>query len=568
MCIRDRVTIGPNIDDGFFYDFARDTPFTLDDLAKIEARMHEIVSQDVATRREVWPRDEAVAHFEKLGEFYKAELIRAIPAGEDVSIYFHGDWHDLCRGPHFASTGKIGQAFKLTKIAGAYWRGDSNNPQLQRIYGTAWRDDKELAAYLYRLEEAEKRDHRKIGKEMELFTFSPDVGAGLPLWMPNGMVIRQELEFLALQEERKDGYRRVATPHIAKETLYYRSRHLPYYSEGMYTPLDIDGENYYLRPMNCPHHHLIFGATRHSYREMPIRIAEYGQDYRYEASGGLSGLMRVRGFCMNDAHIYCRYDQAKEEFIRVLRLHARYYDLMDIKEYYMRLSLPDMNKLDKYVDEPQKWLDAMTIIKQAMDESGYHYVEGKGEAAFYGPKIDFMIKSAIGTEYTISTNQLDFLATQTFDLKYVGEDGADHPVYVIHRAPLGTHERFTAFLIEHYAGAFPTWLAPIQARVIPISDKVSDYAQKVLDALFQAPVVNGTAGLRVDIDTTAERMQKKIRDAQLQKIPYMLVVGEREAAEGKVAVRLRSGKDLGAMPVEAFVERIKREAETRKETVD
>ena len=563
-----QVTIGPNIDDGFFYDFARDTPFTLDDLAKIEARMHEIVSQDVATRREVWPRDEAVAHFEKLGEFYKAELIRAIPAGEDVSIYFHGDWHDLCRGPHFASTGKIGQAFKLTKIAGAYWRGDSNNPQLQRIYGTAWRDDKELAAYLYRLEEAEKRDHRKIGKEMELFTFSPDVGAGLPLWMPNGMVIRQELEFLALQEERKDGYRRVATPHIAKETLYYRSRHLPYYSEGMYTPLDIDGENYYLRPMNCPHHHLIFGATRHSYREMPIRIAEYGQDYRYEASGGLSGLMRVRGFCMNDAHIYCRYDQAKEEFIRVLRLHARYYDLMDIKEYYMRLSLPDMNKLDKYVDEPQKWLDAMTIIKQAMDESGYHYVEGKGEAAFYGPKIDFMIKSAIGTEYTISTNQLDFLATQTFDLKYVGEDGADHPVYVIHRAPLGTHERFTAFLIEHYAGAFPTWLAPIQARVIPISDKVSDYAQKVLDALFQAPVVNGTAGLRVDIDTTAERMQKKIRDAQLQKIPYMLVVGEREAAEGKVAVRLRSGKDLGAMPIEAFVERIKREAETRKETVD
>ena len=563
-----QVTIGPNIDDGFFYDFARETPFTLDDLAKIEARMHEIVSQDVATRREVWPRDEAVAHFEKLGEFYKAELIRAIPAGEDVSIYFHGDWHDLCRGPHFASTGKIGQAFKLTKIAGAYWRGDSNNPQLQRIYGTAWRDDKELAAYLYRLEEAEKRDHRKIGKEMELFTFSPDVGAGLPLWMPNGMVIRQELEFLALQEERKDGYRRVATPHIAKETLYYRSRHLPYYSEGMYTPLDIDGENYYLRPMNCPHHHLIFGATRHSYREMPIRIAEYGQDYRYEASGGLSGLMRVRGFCMNDAHIYCRYDQAKEEFIRVLRLHARYYDLMDIKEYYMRLSLPDMNKLDKYVDEPQKWLDAMTIIKQAMDESGYHYVEGKGEAAFYGPKIDFMIKSAIGTEYTISTNQLDFLATQTFDLKYVGEDGADHPVYVIHRAPLGTHERFTAFLIEHYAGAFPTWLAPIQARVIPISDKVSDYAQKVLDALFQAPVVNGTAGLRVDIDTTAERMQKKIRDAQLQKIPYMLVVGEREAAEGKVAVRLRSGKDLGAMPIEAFVERIKREAETRKETVD
>ena len=563
-----QVTIGPTIEDGFYYDFARETPFTPDDLAKIEAKMHEIVSQDVPTHREVWQRDDAIAHFEKMGEFYKAELIRAIPAGEDVSIYFHGDWHDLCRGPHFASTGKIGQAFKLTKIAGAYWRGDSNNPQLQRIYGTAWRDDKELAAYLYRLEEAEKRDHRKLGKELELFTFSPDIGAGLPLWMPNGMVIRQELEFLALQEERKDGYRRVATPHITKEALFYRSRHLPYYADSMYSPLDIDGENYYLRPMNCPFHHTIYGATRHSYRELPLRIAEYGQDYRYEASGGLSGLMRVRGFCMNDAHIYCRYDQAKEEFIRVMHLHARYYDLMDIKDYYMRLSLPDLDKLDKYVDQPQKWLDALGIIRAAMTESGYPFVEAKGEAAFYGPKIDFMIRSAIGTEYTISTNQLDFLATQTFDLTYIAEDGSEQPVYVIHRAPLGTHERFTAFLIEHYAAAFPTWLAPIQARVIPISDKVSDYAQKVLDTLFQTPVVNGTAGLRVDIDTTAERMQKKIRDAQLQKIPYMLVVGEREAAEGKVAVRLRSGKDLGAMPLETFIARIKKEAETRKETAD
>jgi threonyl-tRNA synthetase len=563
-----QVTIGPTIEDGFYYDFARETPFTPDDLAKIEAKMHEIVSQDVPTHREVWPRDKAIEHFEKMGEFYKAELIRSIPAGEDVSIYFHGDWHDLCRGPHFASTGKIGQAFKLTKIAGAYWRGDSNNPMLQRIYGTAWRDDKELAAYLHRLEEAEKRDHRKLGKELELFTFSPDIGAGLPLWMPNGMVIRQELEFLALQEERKDGYRRVATPHITKESLFYRSRHLPYYADSMYSPLDIDGENYYLRPMNCPFHHTIYGATRHSYRELPLRIAEYGQDYRYEASGGLSGLMRVRGFCMNDAHIYCRYDQAKEEFIRVMHLHARYYDLMDIKDYYMRLSLPDLDKLDKYVDQPQKWLDALGIIRAAMTESGYPFVEAKGEAAFYGPKIDFMIRSAIGTEYTISTNQLDFLATQTFDLTYIAEDGSEQPVYVIHRAPLGTHERFTAFLIEHYAAAFPTWLAPIQARVIPISDKVSDYAQKVLDTLFQTPVVNGTAGLRVDIDTTAERMQKKIRDAQLQKIPYMLVVGEREAAEGKVAVRLRSGKDLGAMPLETFIARIKKEAETRKETAD
>ena len=560
-----QVTIGPAIEDGFYYDFARDEPFTPDDLPKIEAKMREIVARDLPTRRTVWPRDEAMRHFEEIGEKYKAELIRDLPANEEISIYYHGDWHDLCRGPHFASTGKIGQGFKLTKIAGAYWRGDARNAQLQRIYGTAWRDEKELEAYLKRIEEAEKRDHRKLGKELELFTFSPDVGAGLPLWMPNGMVIRQELEFLALQEERKDGYRRVATPHITKEALYYRSRHLPYYADSMYSPLDIDGENYYLRPMNCPHHHLIYLATRHSYRELPLRIAEYGQDYRYEASGGLSGLMRVRGFCMNDAHIYCRYDQAKDEFIRVMRLHARYYDLMDIKEYYMRLSLPDLAKLDKYVDEPEKWLKALDIIKEAMKESGYPYVEAKGEAAFYGPKIDFMIKSAIGTEYTISTNQLDFLATQTFGLTYIGEDGAEHPVYVIHRAPLGTHERFTAFLIEHYAGAFPTWLAPIQARIIPISDKAADYAQKVLETLFATPVVNGTAGLRVDVDTTAERMQKKIREAQLQKIPYMLVVGEREADQGTVAVRLRSGKDLGAMPLGTFIARIKREAETRQD---
>ena len=560
-----QVTIGPAIEDGFYYDFARDTPFTPDDLTKIEAKMREIVKRDLPTRREVWPRDRAIAHFRGLGETYKAELIEGIPAGEDVSIYYHGDWHDLCRGPHFASTGKIGDAFKLTKIAGAYWRGDAKNAQLQRIYGTAWRDSKELDAYLERLAEQEKRDHRKIGKEMELFTFSADVGAGLPLWMPKGMVIRQELEFLALQEERRDGYFRVATPHITKEALYLRSRHLPYYKEDMYSPLDIDGENYYLRPMNCPHHHLIYGATRHSYRELPLRLAEYAQDYRYEASGGLSGLMRVRGFCQNDAHIYCRYDQAKDEFIRVMHLHARYYDLMNIKEYYMRFSLPDLDKLEKYVDQPEKWLAAVDVIRAAMKESGYKYVEAKGEAAFYGPKVDFMIKSVIGTEYAISTNQLDFLATQTFGLTYIGEDGGEHPVYVIHRAPLGSHERFTAFLIEHYAGAFPTWLAPIQARIVPITEKVNDYAQKVRQALFDVPVVNGTAGLRVDIDLAPERMQKKIRDAQLQKIPYMLVVGEREASEGTVAVRLRSGKDLGAIPLETFIARIKREAETRQD---
>jgi threonyl-tRNA synthetase len=560
-----QVTIGPAIHDGFYYDFARDAPFTPEDLPKIEAKMREIVKADLPTRREVWPRDEAVKHFEGMGEKYKAELIASIPSNEDVSIYYHGDWHDLCRGPHFASTGKIGDAFKLTKIAGAYWRGDAKNAQLQRIYGTAWRDQKELDAYLLRLEEQEKRDHRRIGKDLELFTFSPDVGAGLPLWMPNGMVIRQELEFLAVQEERKDGYHRVSTPEITKENLYIRSKHLSFYGEDMYSPLDIEGENYYLKPMNCPHHHMIYLATRHSYRELPLRLAEYGHCYRYEASGGLSGLMRVRGFSQNDAHIYCREDQAKDEFIRVMRLHARYYNLMGIKDYYMRFSLPDLTKKHNFVDEPEEWRKAGEIIRSAMKETGYPYVEAEGEAAFYGPKVDFMIKSVIGTEYAISTNQLDFMATKTFDLQYIGEDGAEHPVYVIHRAPLGSHERFTAFLIEHYAGAFPTWLAPIQARIIPISERANDYAEKVRQALFDVPVVNGTTGLRIDVDTSNERMQKKIRDAQLQKIPYMLVVGEREAQEGKVAVRLRSGKDLGPMALDTFIARIKKEAESRQD---
>jgi threonyl-tRNA synthetase len=563
-----QVTIGPAIENGFYYDFARDQPFTPEDLPKIESKMHEIVKADLPTRREVWPRDDAIRHFESIGEHYKAELIRGIPPDEDVSIYFHGPWHDLCRGPHFVSTGKIGDAFKLTKIAGAYWRGDARNAQLQRIYGTAWRDQKELDAYLKRLEEQEKRDHRRIGKDLHLFTFSPDVGAGLPLWMPNGMVIRQELEFLAMQEERRDGYQRINTPEIAKENLYIRSKHLSFYKEDMYSPLDIEGENYYLKPMNCPHHHMIYLATRHSYRELPVRFAEYGHCYRYEASGGLSGLMRVRGFSQNDAHIYCREDQAKDEFVRVMRLHARYYDLMGIKDYYMRLALPDLSKKHNFVDEPEEWRKAGEIIRSAMQETGYPYVEAEGEAAFYGPKVDFMIKSVIGTEYAISTNQLDFTATKTFDLTYIGEDGAEHSLYVIHRAPLGSHERFTAFLIEHYAGAFPTWLAPIQARIIPISERAVAYGESVRQKLFDVPVVNGTAGLRVDIDTTNERMQKKIRDAQLQKIPYMLVAGEREALEGKVAVRLRSGKDLGPMPLDTFIARIKQEAESRQDVPD
>jgi threonyl-tRNA synthetase len=580
--------VGPAIENGFFYDVELPETLKLEDLEKIELAMRQLKNKKLAFERIEAPIDEAIGLMGKLGQTYKVELLNLLKekgstavvkdTGDDdaigmsegrggvatISLYKTGDFIDLCRGPHVRNTSEIGQ-FKLTKLAGAYWRGDARNPQLQRIYGICFPTKEELEHELWRIEEAKKRDHRKIGHELGLFAFSADVGAGLPLWLPKGMAMRQELEFLALQEERRDGYVRVATPQITREALYYRSRHLPYYKDDMYPPIDIDGENFYLRPMNCPHHHQVYLSAKHSYRELPLRVAEYGQCYRYEPSGGLSKLMRVRGFCMNDAHIYCRHDQAKDEFLKVMHLHARYYDLMGIDEYYMRLSLPDLDKLDKYVNEPAKWVTALEIIREAMKESGYPFKEAEGEAAFYGPKVDFMIKSAIGTEYAISTNQLDFLATETFDLKYVGEDGQEHPVYVIHRAPLGSHERFIAFLIEHFAGAFPTWLAPVQVRVVPITDRTNDYAVKLRDRLFSVPVFNGTGGLRVDVDLANERMQKKIRNAQTEKIPYMLVVGDREAEQGTVAVRLRSGKDLGAMPLEAFIARVKQEAESRKD---
>jgi threonyl-tRNA synthetase len=580
--------VGPAIENGFYYDVDLPETLKLEDLDKIELAMRQLRNKKLPFERIEVPVDEAITLMKELHQDYKVELLQllkekgstavvkdtgdedAVGVGEGaggattISVYKTGDFVDLCRGPHVKDSSAVGQ-FKLNRISGAYWRGNAKNPQLQRIYGICFPTKEEVEYELWRLEEMKKRDHRRIGQDMNLFAFSADVGAGLPLWLPNGMVLRQELEHLALQEERRDGYVRVATPQITKEALYYRSRHLPYYKDDMYPPIDIEGENYYLRPMNCPHHHQIYLAQKHSYRELPLRIAEYGQVYRYEPSGGLSGLMRVRGFCQNDAHIYCRTDQAKDEFLRVMRLHARYYDLMGITEYFMRLSLPDLNKLDKFVNEPAKWLAALEIIRAAMKESGYPFVEAEGDAAFYGPKVDFMIKSAIGTEYAISTNQLDFLATETFDLTYVGEDGQPHPVYVIHRAPLGSHERFVAFLIEHYAGAFPTWLAPVQARVVPITDRANDYALKVRETLFQVPVANGTGGLRVDVDLSNERMQKKIRNAQTEKVPYMLVVGDREAADGTVAVRLRSGKDLGAMSLDALIPRLKQEAESRKD---
>jgi threonyl-tRNA synthetase len=382
------------------------------------------------------------------------------------------------------------------------------------------------------------------------------------------VVLRRELERLALQEERRDGYQPVSTPVITKEALYYRSGHLPYYKDDMYAPLQIDEHNYYLRPMNCPHHHTLYGARPRSHRELPLRFSEWGLCHRFEASGVLTGLMRVRGFTQNDAHIYCAFDQAKDEFIRVMRLHARYYELFGIKDYFMAFSQPDLERLDKYVDAPDKWLAAMAIIRQAMDETGLPFEVRAGDAAFYGPKIDFIIESAVGNEYAISTNQLDFLATERFGLTYVAPDGKDAPVYVIHRAPLGSHERFVAFLIEHYGGRFPTWLAPLQALVVPISDRHHGYALKVRDALFGARVETATGGLRVEADLSAERMQKKIRTAQLQQVPYILVVGDAEEAAGTAAVRLRSGTNLGPMAIDALVERLRQEIDARRDLAE
>lgn len=582
--------VGPAIENGFFYDLDLPESLTQKDLERIEKKMRELKNKNLKYERVELPVDDAIAEMERLGQTYKVELLKllkekgstavaketgdddAVGANENggaltISLYRTGDFVDLCRGPHVDSTSEIG-VFKLMSIAGAYWRGNEKNQQLQRVYGAAFETKEDLEKHLWRLEEAKKRDHRKLGQELEIFTFSDDVGQGLPLWLPNGSVIREELEKLAKEEERRDGYQRVFTPHITKDSLFYRSGHLPYYKEDMYAPIDIEGEAYYLKPMNCPHHHQIYAARPRSYRELPFRIAEYGQVYRYEQSGVLTGLMRVRGFSQNDAHLYCRYDQAKEEFLKVMHLHARYYEMFGIKEYYMRFSKPDLNKLDKYVDAPDKWIAAMNIIQEAMDESGYPYVEAEGEAAFYGPKIDFMIRSAIGNEYAISTNQLDFLASERFNLTYNGDDNQEHPVYVIHRAPLGSHERFVAFLIEHYAGAFPVWLAPVQAVIIPIADRHNEYARKVYEEIFGTPVSNALGGIRVTVDDSRESMQKKIRNAQLKKVPYMLVAGDREAEEGKVSVRLRSGVDLKSMPVAAVIERIKTEIEERRDTQD
>ncbi|USK84331.1 threonine--tRNA ligase [Peribacillus asahii] len=522
--------VGPVIEGGFYYDIDLEESLTPEDLPLIEKEMKKIVNENLEINRIEVSRDEAISRFTEIGDNYKLELIEAIPADQQVTIYEQGEFFDLCRGVHVPSTGKI-KEFKLLSIAGAYWRGDSKNKMLQRIYGTAFFKKEELAEHLRLLEEAKERDHRKIGKELNLFMSSQKVGQGLPLWLPKGATIRRTIERYIVDKEQRLGYDHVYTPVMGSVELYKTSGHWDHYQDGMFPVMEMDNEQLVLRPMNCPHHMMIFKNGIHSYRQLPVRIAELGTMHRYEMSGALSGLQRVRGMTLNDAHIFVRPDQIKDEFKRVVNLILEVYKDFDIKDYSFRLSYRDPADTEKYYDDDAMWEKAQGMLKEAMDELELDYFEADGEAAFYGPKLDVQVRTALGKDETLSTVQLDFLLPERFDLGYVGEDGKQHRPVVIHRGVVSTMERFVAFLIEEYKGAFPTWLAPVQAQVIPVSPAVHlDYAKEVQEKL-QA------AGLRVDLDTRDEKIGYKIREAQMQKIPYMLVVGDNEVKEGSVNVR-------------------------------
>ena len=476
------------------------------------------------------------------------DLLGHLTDGE-ITFYSQGAFTDLCRGPHIPSTGAI-KAIKLTNIAGAYWKGDENNKQLTRLYGITFPTPKELDEYLLMLEEAKKRDHRKLGKELGIYTMDDEIGQGLVLWMPNGTVIIEELEKLAKETEGAGGYKRVVTPHIAKESIYLTSGHLPYYADSMFPPMEMDGEKYYLKPMNCPHHHKIFGAEPKSYRDLPYRIAEYGTCYRYEQSGELFGLMRVRCLHMNDAHIYCSKEQFFEEFKAVNEMYLKYFKIFGIEKYVMRLSLHDPAKLGKkYVDAPKLWQETEAMVRKVLIETGTPFIEVQDEAAFYGPKIDVQIWSIIGREFTLATNQVDFNSGRKFKLEYTTQNNESDIPLIIHRAPLGTHERFIGFLLEHYAGKFPVWLAPLQVKILPISDKFMDYANEVKATLAKS-------GVRVEIDERQEKIGKKIREAELSRVPYMLVVGEKEVAENKLSVRRQGKGDAGSLDLQSFIENI------------
>jgi threonyl-tRNA synthetase len=549
--------VGPPLDNGFYYDIdLGDNKITEEDLLDLEKKMNELAKLNNAFIRAEKAKAEAIAYFTSKGDEYKLDLLQNLEDG-NITFYTQGNFTDLCRGPHIPHTGFI-KAIKLLNIAGAYWKGDEKNKQLTRIYGITFPTQKELDDYLNMLEEAKKRDHRKLGKELSIYTMNDEVGQGLILWMPNGTVIIEELEKLAKQTEEAAGYKRVVTPHIAKENLYLTSGHLPYYADSMFAPMEMDGEKYYLRAMNCPHHHKIFDAEPKSYRDMPYRIAEYGTCYRYEQSGELFGLMRVRCLHMNDAHIYCTKDQFAQEFKAVNNLYLKYFKIFGIEKYVMRLSLHDPEKLgQKYVNEPELWLETEEMVRQVLIEANIPFVEVKGEGAFYGPKIDVQIWSAIGREFTLATNQVDFAQPRSFKLSFTNQNNEPEIPLIIHRAPLGTHERFIGFLLEHYAGKFPVWLAPLQVKILPISDKFLDYATTVKTALQQR-------GVRVEMDDRNEKIGKKIREAELARVPYMLVVGEKEASGNKLSVRRQGKGDIGQLSVDEFIHNIVEEIINRK----
>ena len=538
-----KLGVGPVIEGGFYYDIDVDQPISSEDLATIEKEMKKIVNENIEVVRKEVTRDEALDFFKE--DEYKVELIGAIPADENVTIYEQGDFADLCRGVHVPSTGKI-KEFKLLSVAGAYWRGNSDNKMLQRIYGTAFFKKEDLAEHLRLLEEAKERDHRKIGKELNLFTTSQKVGQGLPIWLPKGATIRRVIERYIVDKEQRLGYDHVYTPVLGSKELYQTSGHWDHYQDDMFPPMEMDNETLVLRPMNCPHHMMVYKNDIHSYRELPIRIAELGMMHRYEMSGALSGLQRVRAMTLNDAHIFVRPDQIKDEFKRVVRLVQEVYKDFNLKDYTFRLSYRDPENTEKYYDDDAMWERAQAMLKETMDELELPYFEAEGEAAFYGPKVDIQVKTALGKEETLSTVQLDFLLPERFDLTYVGEDGKQHRPVVIHRGVVSTMERFVAFLIEEYKGAFPTWLAPVQVQVIPVSpDAHLEYAKEVQEKL-QA------AGLRVDLDHRNEKIGYKIREAQMQKIPYMLVLGDKEVEENAVNVRKYGEQKSETMSFEDF----------------
>jgi len=560
-----KIAIGPAIEDGFYYDFDLPRPLTPEDLEAIERRMREIIRGAHPFERRVLSAEEARRLF--ADQPYKLELIDDLEKGEmdehgnpldekpELSIYKHDQFVDLCRGPHVENTRQLNpDAIKLLNVAGAYWRGDERRPMLQRIYGTAWTTPEELERYLWKLEEAQKRDHRKLGRELDLFTVSEEVGPGLILWSPKGGMVRKIVEDFCRAEHERGGYEFVYSPHIGKAQLWETSGHLDWYQDGMYSPLDIEGQKYFLKPMNCPFHVQIYKSRMRSYRDLPLRFAEWGTVYRFERSGVLHGLLRVRGFTQDDAHLFCRPDQMPEEIDRVLAFSLKLLRAFGFEDFQAYLSTRNP---EKAAGEPEDWVAPTDALQQALERAGVPYKIDEGEAVFYGPKIDIKVRDALGREWQLSTIQFDFVLPERFDLSYIAEDGKEHRPYMIHRALLGSMERFMGVLIEHYAGAFPVWLAPVQAVLIPIADRHVGYANGVAEKLREQD-------LRVEVDASSDRMNAKIRNAQLQKVPYMLVVGDREVEGSQVAVRLRSGEDLGPMSVESLLARIQADVQQKR----